>query len=145
MKSCPGHSANQAKSEVPPDISSRKTTTLAMTSACVAGGISGASGAGLLQAPHDLVGRARHVLLEPHQHALRVAARLPLPGGEHVEHERHALAEHVVDRAGERLVALRAGRRVRHGASKLALPPAAGSRHRPFLLSSFGYSAFAPD
>src|SRR5512142_716453 len=70
MKSCPGHSANQPTSDAPPDVSRRNTRTLAITSAWVTGGTDAfrerASGP-LLDVLQDLVGGARHVLLQPEQ------------------------------------------------------------------------------
>src|SRR5579859_5837048 len=120
MKSCPGHSANMATSEVPPDISSRKTTTFAMTSAWVTGGITDRRTSALsaaLDVPQHFVGGARHVLLQPHQHcfAVVVCSRRRLGGGDDVEHHGHAGAEHFVDGAAQGLVELRALLGIAHG------------------------------
>src|SRR3954467_7766769 len=90
-KSLPGHSANHATSGVPPDISSRNASTLAMTSACVAGGISGGRAgrkrcsAAVLDVPQHLVSGARHVFLQPVEHRFAVlhGMRRALGGGDH--------------------------------------------------------------
>src|SRR5690242_9971624 len=125
MKSCPGHSANMATSEVPPDISSRKTTTFAMTSAWVTGGIMDGRMTGLgpaLEVPQHFVRGARHVLLQPQQHCFAVIVRLRrrLGRGDHVEHHGHAGAEHFVDRAAQGLVELRALLSIARGDPTLA-------------------------